>query len=252
MEARMHFAPRIDLAGGESLHSLRNPEDPERPFEDARDVALRFQAAGARRIQVIDIDRATEAGDNDEALLAVLESVGLAVDVGGGVRSMRRIQELLDTGAKRIVLSTMGLLHRDWLKEVGLCFGGSVVQAVDLREGRAWIKGRREAAPVGYEAFLSEIDAFGLGAFVVQAFDGVADALTLSTLRALPHRLKTPVWIGGVPEIETDLAHWRSAGVEGVVLGREVYDGQLDLRQLEQRYNGGLSARAPSRSPPPR
>lgn len=227
----MQLVPRVDMAGGESRFSLPDPDDPDRPFEDVAQVAARFQQLGARRLQVIDIDRATEHGDNDDRLVEVLNNVGVPVDAGGGVRSMRRVQQLLDSGVARVLLSTMGVLHLDWLKEVGICFGDRVIQSVDVKDGAVLVKGRTETVEAKLTKILETADDYGLGGFVVNACDETPPDALVAEIADLAGRLSTDVWAAGVGVTVRDLDRWQARGVAGVIAGKEVYTGSLDLTQ---------------------
>lgn len=227
----MELVPRVDMAGGESRFSLPDPDDPDRPFEDVAQVAARFQQLGARRLQVIDIDRATEHGDNDDRLVEVLNNVGVPVDAGGGVRSMRRVQQLLDSGVARVVLSTMGVLHLDWLKEVGICFGDRVIQSVDVKDGAVLVKGRTESVEAKLTTLLETADEYGLGGFVVNACDEKPTDDLVAEIAGLAGRLTTDVWASGIDLTVADLDRWQERGVAGVVAGKEIYTGGLDLTQ---------------------
>jgi phosphoribosylformimino-5-aminoimidazole carboxamide ribotide isomerase len=237
----MHLMPRIDMTGGESRFSLSNPDDPDRPLDEAVEVALRFQELGARRIQVIDVDRATEHGDNDEVLVDILQRVGVPVDAGGGVRSMRRIQQLLDTGVARVVLSTMGLEHLDWLKEVGILFGDRVVQAIDLHDGQVLVKGRTEPSKLTVDDFIRKADGFGLGAFLVNTCDQEPSDQDLAVLADVSTTTATRIWFGGTHATLARLEQFADTNVYGVVLGRELYDGRLDLAETFNRFQPVVS-----------
>jgi phosphoribosylformimino-5-aminoimidazole carboxamide ribotide isomerase len=234
----MRITPRLDMAGGESVHSLPNPEDPERPWDDAPSVAMALQRAGAARLHVVDVDRATETGDNDDILVQILDKVDIPVDAGGGVRSMRRIQELLDTGIRRVILSTMGVQHPDWLKEVGGLFGKKVVLAVDIQEDQVRVKGRKEPATLDLEAFLTASDDYGLGAILLNTCDRRPrpDIELLAT--DLSGRAKTPLWLGGAALTMADLDHWAKTSFTDAIVGPEIYDGRLDLEDALKRFPG--------------
>lgn len=237
----MYLLPRIELRDGESSHGLVQPGQGEaesilRPAE----VAKRFTALGAQGLHVVDVDHALSPSRNNDAhLVEIIDATWLPVQAGGGVRSLKRIQELLDTGCARVIVGTMGVLHQDWLKEAALCFPERLVAGLDARDGRLLVKGRTEESERTLESFAAEIDAYGLESIHIAALSAGRNGASIVSVADLARRLKTPVTVEGDLHSEADLRRLADAGVRGVSLGREIYDGTLRLDQLVKQYRVG-------------
>lgn len=232
----MYVLPLIELKEGESVHVLDTPSQGEtRPIIDPVEVAHRFAALGAQGFHVVDVDHAlSEKRDNDKALLSILDHTVLPVEAGGGVRSLKRIQELVDTGVRRVLVGTMGVLHQDWLKEAALIFRDQLVVCVDVQGDQLLVKGRTETAPATVEAFLKQVDGYGLESIHVAHMGSNGDGIRWMEARA--RQLKTPLTYQGPIEDEQALARLEQSGVRGVVLGTEIYDGRLAFDALAKRY----------------
>ncbi len=234
----MYVLPLIELQNGESVHVLEIPGQGEsRPLTDPVEVAKGLSGMGARGFHIVDVDRAKNEGrDNDQALVDILDHTAFPVEAGGGVRSMKRIQELLDTGARRALVGTMGILNPDWLKEAALIFRERLLPCIDLAADRILVKGRTEPAPESADAALGRLDKLDLrmlhATFLGDGKDSVARAVSLAK------RLRTPLTYQGPATGPADLARLADAGIHGAVIGAELYDGRLSLTQLVKSFNG--------------
>lgn len=232
----MYVLPLVELRGGESVHVLPGPSLGEgRPLIDPVEVATRFAALGAQGFHVVDVDRAASPDrDNDAALLSILDHTTLPVEAGGGVRSLRRIQELLDTGVRRVLVGSMGVLHADWLREAALLFPDRLVACVDTTGDDVWVKGRTEPAATTLSSFLASAEGVGLHALHLTFLGKNGGGVDL--MRRLVRTTRIPLSYQGPVSGPADLAALDEAGVRGVALGEEVYDGRLSFQELAKRY----------------
>lgn len=232
----MFVLPVVEIRNGESVHVLDQPSQGEhRPLLDPAEVATRLAALGAQGFYVVDVDHALDASkDNDEALVRLLDHNVLPVVAGGGVRSLKRIQELLDTGVRRVLVGTMGVLHPEWLKEAALVFRDRIVACIDTDGEKLLVKGRTETAPTTLEAHLSKIAAFGLESVHVTFSGKASDAP--GVVEKVATRLKASVTFQGAVSGPAELEGLEKAGAKGVVLGAEIYDGRLRFDVLAKAY----------------
>lgn len=237
----MYLLPRLEIHEGETVHILRQPSQGEATsLVDPAEVAKRFAGMGAQGLHVVDVDYSRDPKqNNDEALLSIIDSTPLPVQAGGGVRSLKRIQELLDTGCRRVIVGTMGVLHKDWLREAALCFPDTLVAGLDARQGHLVVKGRTEDVEDRLDAFATAIDGYGLESLHIAHLDGSANGASLDGTLQLVKRLKTPVTVEGTIHSEDDLRRLERTGVRGVSLGQEIYDGTLRLTDLVKTYRVG-------------
>lgn len=232
----MYILPLVELKGGESVHVLEGASLGEsRPLVDPVEVVNRLAGLGAQGFHVVDIDHATDPKrGNDKALVAILEHTVLPVVAGGGVRSLKRIQELLDTGVQRVLVGSMGVLHPAWLKEAALIFRDRLVACVDVKGDALVVNGRAEPAPTRLDAYLGTIDGLGPANLHVTYLGTNGGGVDL--MERLAPALRTPLSYQGPVAGPRDLERLERAGVRGVVLGREIYDGTLRFFELAKQY----------------
>lgn len=232
----MYILPSLDLKGGETVHAIVEPSQGEaRPLFDPVEVVQRFSRLGAQGFHVVDVDHAEDPDrNNDEALVRLLEHTTLPVEAGGGVRSLKRIQQLLDTGVRRVLVGSMGVQHPSWLKEAAEIFADTVVPCVDVRKRRALIKGRSEEAKRGLMDHLTDVDALGFKNIHITDVDGNGSGIDF--VCELSSKLSTRLSFRGSIANEDVLARLADAGIEGVVLGAEAYDGRLAFGTLAKTY----------------
>lgn len=232
----MYLLPLLELKNGESVHILEGHGQGEsRPLMDPIEVANRLIGLGAQGFHIVDVDRAQDPSrDNDAALFNLLQHTVYPVQAGGGVRSLKRIQELLDTGCRRVLVGTMGVQHPDWLKEASLIFRERLIACVDVGPDGILIKGRTEKAETTTDAFLERVDGIGLEALHV-AYVG-PNGQGIPFVESLAKKLRTPVTYQGPISSNADLARLEKAGIKGVIVGQEIYDGRLSFHELAKTY----------------
>lgn len=233
----MFLLPRLELQDGRTVHALREPGQGEATsLEDPVEVATRFARMGAQGLHVVDVDRSLGRGhDNDDELIRILDHTWLPVEAAGGVESLRRIQELIDTGCARVIVGTMGVLHQDWLKEAALCFPDRLIAGLDARDGRLVVKGRTEPIERALDEFATQIDGYGLEALHI-AHLSRSNGNGFENVMDLVRRLRTPVTVEGAITTIQELRRLEAAGVHGVSLGREIYDGSLNFAEVAKSY----------------
>jgi phosphoribosylformimino-5-aminoimidazole carboxamide ribotide isomerase len=223
--------PAIDVRGGRVVRLLRG--DPARQTDygdDPAAVARGFEAAGAGLIHVVDLDAALGSGSNREAIGEVCRSVHVAVQVGGGVRSMDALEAVLASGAAHAVLGTALLERPELLLEAVSRYRDRVVAAVDVLEGRVMVRGWGDAGrPVEEVLALVEETRPVRVLMTSIAVDGSLQGPDLELYRRALTLTSVPLLAsGGVHDLD-DVRALADVGVEGVIVGRAIYEGTLSL-----------------------
>lgn len=236
----MEVIPAIDLRAGRCVRLYQGDYGRETVYsEDPVEVALRWQAQGAGRIHVVDLDG---AASGVRANLSVLESICRAVDVpiqvGGGIRDIASAVEVLGVGAQRIILGTAAVESPDMVAEMCGRFGQeAVVVGVDARDGMASVRGWRESSSIPTRDLVRRAAAAGAIRFVYTDIsrDGT---LTEPNFDALEEVLSEPglrvIASGGIASLE-HLDRLAALGAEGAILGMSLYTGAIDLAEAVSR-----------------
>ncbi len=240
--ADFELIPAIDLLGGRCVRlSQGRYEDATVYDEDPAAVAARFAAHPLRRLHVVDLDGAKAGGPrNGEAIRAVLAAAaGIPVQVGGGLRRLDDVEERLALGVDRAILGTVALRDPALVKEAASRFPGRIAVGIDARDGRVAVEGWVETSDTAASELARRFEDAGVAALVYTdiARDGMLTGPNLDQTEALARAVSIPVIASGGVGSEDDVrrcAALATRGVAGVIVGRALYTGAVDLaRALE-------------------
>ncbi len=234
----MEVIPAIDLKAGRCVRLLQGDFDKETVFStDPGAVARGWEQVGALRIHVVDLEGAASGRpENAEAVACILESVDISIQLGGGIRNMEVLETWLARGVQRVVLGTAAVEDPDFLQEALQRFGESVVVGIDARDGRVAASGWKRTTEVDAIALVEQVKGFGARRIIYTDIsrDGMLSGPNLESVRQVVSSTKVPVIAsGGVSTIE-HLKSLRELGVEGAIVGRALYTGDVNLREAIQ------------------
>lgn len=230
----MIVIPAIDLLGGKAVRLRRGDPDAQTTYgDDPVAVAVRFQEEGARRLHVIDLDAALDEGHNRGAVGEICQAVAIPVQVGGGVRSLGQIGEVLELGARRAILGTAAAVDAAFVARAVEEYAEHVVAAVDVRGGVVMIKGWKEEGPE-LDATIASLNDAGAPRYLVTAIarDGTLDGPDLRLYRHVLELTDRPVIASGGIRDAADVWALRDLGCEAAVSGKALYEKTLKLSQV--------------------
>ncbi len=228
--------PAIDLKGGQVVRLAEGDMDRATVYgDDPAAQAHAFADAGADHLHVVDLDAAF-AGEsiNGQAVEAIVAAFPGRVQVGGGIRTRAAIDRWLALGVARVVIGTAALTDPDLVKEAAKALPGRIVVGVDARDGFVATHGWAEVSDLPVADLAARFADAGVAAllFTDVGRDGLLKGCNIdATLRLARHTRIPVIASGGVADI-TDihqLARHAADGIEGVITGRALYDGRLDL-----------------------
>jgi len=232
--------PAIDLRDGKVVR-LKEGDPARMTFygDDPSKTAEHWLSMGARWLHVVNLDGAF--GENDlknqaalEAILSVAKEHNVKVQFGGGLRSLNTMERALDLGASRLVLGTIAIEQPDIVSEAINKFGtGRVAVGIDARDGFVRVRGWKDKSEILAMDLTFQMRERGVKTIVFTDIsrDGLGSGLNIPATRALAEGSKLDVIAsGGVHTLEDVLAA-RDAELAGVIVGRAIYDGSLDLKQ---------------------
>jgi phosphoribosylformimino-5-aminoimidazole carboxamide ribotide isomerase len=226
--------PALDLRRGRCVRLSRGDPSDETVYDgDPVDVAKRFEAEGARRLHVVDLDAAFGEGSNRDVVVRILRAVAVPVQVGGGLRAATDAEDILARGAARAILGTSAALDPASVGETVRRLGDRVVVAVDVRDDRLMVRGWREEGPPLADAIASLVAA-GAPRFLVTSIarDGTMDGPDVELYERVAGLTDVPVIASGGVGRARDVLALREVGVEGVVVGKALYAGTLGLAEV--------------------
>jgi phosphoribosylformimino-5-aminoimidazole carboxamide ribotide isomerase len=228
--------PAIDLKGGQVVRLAEGDMARATVYgDDPAAQARLFSEAGADWLHVVDLDAAF-AGEarNAEAVQAILQAFPGKVQLGGGIRDRAAIDRWLGLGVERVVIGTAALEDPDLVRDAARALPGRIVVAVDARDGMVATRGWASVSDVAVAELANRFSDAGVAAvlFTDVGRDGLLKGCNVRATVALARHTSLPViasgGVAGLADI-ADLARHFSEGIEGVVTGRALYDGRLDL-----------------------
>jgi phosphoribosylformimino-5-aminoimidazole carboxamide ribotide isomerase len=233
----MDIIPAIDLQNGQCVRlSQGRMEEPTIYGSDPAGMARRWQAAGAARLHVVDLDAAAgkEAKANAEALTAIRAAVDMSIQLGGGLRRESDITAAFALGVQRVIVGTLALCRPEKVLALARAWPGRILVGLDARGGKVASAGWTRTSQVDYLDLARIFDQPCLGGLVFTdiARDGMHSGPNLEAVKSLCRTVQTPVIAsGGVHDLADikDLLTLAPLGLAGVITGRAIYDGSLDL-----------------------
>lgn len=233
----LHVIPSIDLREGKVVRLqqgdfARQTDYAVSPVEQART----FAAAGATLLHLVDLEGAKAGKVAQLPLIAeVIRSAGIPVQVGGGVRTTEDVRRLLEAGAARVVVGTAALENWDWFRSLvhEAPHARKLVLALDARDGIVATRGWTESSGRLATQLAREVAHWPLAGLLYTdvAVDGMLTGPNVARTRELANATQIPVIAsGGVGHIE-HIRALTGQGIWGVVVGRAIYEGKLDLRE---------------------
>lgn len=229
--------PAIDLRGGRCVRLVQGDFARETVYgEDPVQMARRWEEEGARWLHVVDLD-AAKTGDhvNLSAVGEIIRSAGIPVQVGGGVRDLKRLEDLLSLGVSRVVIGSAAIDDPCFVKEALRRYGDRIALGLDARNGRVATHGWLETSEVRVEDLGREMAAHGAETFIFTDIsrDGTLTGPNIAAVRSLAEATgKGVIASGGVghPAHLTALARLAPMGVIGAIVGKALYTGDIDLK----------------------
>ncbi len=227
--------PAIDIRGGRCVRLLQGDYDRETVYgDDPASVAREWEAQGAPRLHVVDLDGAREGRPVNRAeVAAICEAVAIPVEVSGGLRTMHDLEAAAALGAARLQLGSAAVRNPDLVNRASERFPGMVVVAVDTRAGEALTEGWREGSGADALTLANEMVARGAPRIMVTdvARDGALEGPNVALAAEFAAALPVPVVASGGVTTADDLRALAETGCEGAIVGKALYEGRFTLAE---------------------
>ena len=234
----MQIIPAVDILGGRCVRLLQGRFDREMVFaDDPVEMAVYWASLGAERIHVVDLDGAkTGLPQNADIIGRIVKALKVPVQVGGGIRTLETAEQMLGLGVDRVVIGTSAVLDRDAAEEMFESLGEQIALGLDARNERVAIRGWQETVAQKAVVFAQEMEALGAKRIIHTDIgrDGMLAGVNIAAMERMAKAVNIPVIAsGGVTAIEDihSLKAIESSGIEGVIVGRALYIGSLNLRE---------------------
>ena len=229
----MEIIPAIDLRNGKCVRLFQGDYGQETIFsDDPVSVALRWQSEGARRLHIVDLDGAAKGEpSNLEAIEDIIAAIDIPVQVGGGIRSIETIEQLFAAGVERAILGTVAVEKPDLVKEACQRFGEQIIISIDAKDRMVATRGWLQKSTVTASELASKMIELGVMRFIYTDIsrDGTLTSPNFEAIAELLSQVNVPVIAaGGISSVQ-HLTRLAELGVEGAIVGKAIYTGDVKL-----------------------
>ncbi len=237
----MIIYPAIDLKDGKCVRLYKGDMSKDTVYnDDPAAQALDWVRGGFSWLHIVDLDGAIKgAPANYSAVRKIIKTVDIPVQLGGGIRSMAQIEKWLAEGVNRVILGTAALRDPELVKTACYEFPGQIVVGIDARDGRVAVEGWLETSDTQATTLAAMFEDVGVSAIIYTDIDrdGTGNGVNMISTIALAQSTAIPVIASGGVGSVRDLELVRAAaeyGVEGVIIGKALYDGRITPQQALQ------------------
>ncbi len=232
----MIIIPAIDLKDGKCVRLLQGKEDEVTVYsDDPPAMANKWVDLGARLLHLVDLDGAFSGEQkNYDKIRAIRKAIQIPIELGGGIRDISRIDKLVNIGIDRVIIGTSAASNPDMVKEASKKYPGQVIVGIDAKDGKVAVKGWVEITELDAVEFAQSVEKFGIGGIIYTDIsrDGMLIGPNLDAMAKMVESVKVPVIAsGGVSNIEDIKSLLEIDNLWGVIMGKALYSGALDLRE---------------------
>ncbi|MGI6659905.1 MAG: 1-(5-phosphoribosyl)-5-[(5-phosphoribosylamino)methylideneamino]imidazole-4-carboxamide isomerase [Dethiobacteraceae bacterium] len=232
----MLIIPAVDIRNGRCVRLVHgNLERETVYYEDPVEAALHWEAEGAERLHVVDLDGAMNGRMKNIAVIEkIVQAVKIPIQVGGGIRQVREAADLLDRGAARVILSTAAVQEPQLVAELCARFPGQIMVGIDVRAGRVAIRGWLEEAPLSAIDLAQQMVQLGVQEIIYTDIlrDGTLKGPNVAALAEVTQALPVSVIAsGGIASLQDilELLPLQAYGLNGIIIGQALYTGRITL-----------------------
>ncbi|MGS0972340.1 MAG: 1-(5-phosphoribosyl)-5-[(5-phosphoribosylamino)methylideneamino]imidazole-4-carboxamide isomerase [Candidatus Izemoplasmataceae bacterium] len=230
----MILLPAIDLQNKSCVRLTKGDFDKTITYStNPLKTADTFIAQGAEMLHIIDLDGANQASNNRELIINIAQSINIPIQVGGGIRDLKTIESLLNSGVARVIVGTMPFSNKQDFISAVKTYKERIVVSLDCENNLVKINGWKDQTSVDIFHFVKELEELGIDTIVVTdiAKDGMLEGTNMELYKQL--KAKTSLNIiasGGVTSLK-DIEELSSLNIYGAIIGKALYEGTMNLKE---------------------
>ena len=238
----MIIYPAIDLKNKKCVRLYKGDFAKEEIFNDSPlDQAQQFEKLGFKNLHIVDLDRTLDSKtSNLNSIKEIAKHTSLKIQVGGGLRTSKDIEEVLDLGVENIVMGTAAVTNTELLKMISTKHPMKISVGMDVRKGFLALKGWTDQTKLLAADFLEQIKTYPIKSIIFTDIDkdGTKQGVNLEETLKLASLSTVPVIAsGGVANLEDIVSIQKTNIIKGVIIGKAIYDGSIDLSILAKHFD---------------
>jgi len=233
----MKIFPAIDIKDKKCVRLVKGDFDKKTEYEMSPiDQAGKYKDHGFKNLHIVDLDGAlTGETVNLEIIKEIVNQFNFKIEIGGGVRNFESIQKYTDVGVEKVILGSAAIKDKNFLKEACLKFPNKIALGLDAKDGFLSVSGWKENSNKLIIDFLKEVNDYGMSRLIYTDInrDGTKQSPNFDETSKVANISKCPVIIsGGVSSIDDIRKAKDLKNIEGIIVGKAIYDGDIDLKDL--------------------
>ena len=240
----MKIFPAIDIKEKKCVRLLKGDFDNQTIYKQSPfDQALRYKDAGLINLHMVDLDGAL-SGElvNLKIIENIIKKLSISIEIGGGIRSIDKIQAYIDIGVDKVILGSAAIKNPDFLKQACEIFKEKIALGLDAKKGRLSVSGWKETTDQTAEDYLKYVNNYGFSRVIYTDIDrdgtktepNIEETINIAKISSVP-----VVVSGGISSLQ-DIKRIKTLNklnIEGVIVGRAIYDGDIKLSDLKELEN---------------
>ena len=238
----MQIFPATDILGGKVVRLTKGDYNEVKVYADSpAEMALEFMKSGATNLHMVDLDGAKFGSPvNFDAIREAAQIKDLFIEVGGGIRDMKRIEDYLSLGVKRVILGTAAIKNYPFVEEAVKEYGNAIAVGVDAKDGLVAINGWQETTTVNSVDFCKKLRATGVKTVIYTDIskDGMLSGTNLEIYKELSKIEGLDIVASGGITFIDEIRTLNDMNIYGAIVGKAVYEGKLDLAETLKAAGG--------------
>lgn len=233
----MIIYPAIDLKDGVCVRLRMGDMEQSTQYGEPEDVARKWQEQGAEYLHVVDLDAAFSGKfSNKEAVLSILKTSKIPVQLGGGVRSMEDVKERLSLGLQRVILGTAAIENKKLIEQAAEKYPGRIAVGIDAKNGRVATRGWATETSEEPVSLALEMKRLGIQTIIYTDImrDGMLTGPNTQAIRLMAEKTGMEIIASGGMSRLSDVTDIKETGAQGVIIGKALYTGDIDLKEAIQ------------------
>ncbi|MEW5800726.1 MAG: 1-(5-phosphoribosyl)-5-[(5-phosphoribosylamino)methylideneamino]imidazole-4-carboxamide isomerase [bacterium] len=239
----MLIIPAIDLINGECVRLFQGREEEKTVFSSSPlEIARDWQERGAELIHIVDLDGAFSGSpQNLSTIMRIVQELDIPIEVGGGIRTSAMARTILDSGVERVVLGTIAFIEPMQVKILCQEYPGRISLGIDTKDGKVAIHGWKDTTHAQALEFCQQIADWGVRNIIFTDIrtDGTLQGPNIEAIKTMVENVDIPlIASGGVSGMDDlrNLSELEPLGLEGVIIGKAIYTGGVNLREAIRLY----------------
>ena len=232
----MKLIPAIDLMNGKCVRLFKGDFNKKKDFsKEPHEQAKYWEKEGAKCIHIVDLDAAkTGIPTNDQSIKKIVNEVNIPIQIGGGIRSLDRIEKLFSYGVDKVIMGTSAIENKELVKDLSSKYPKRIIIGIDAKEGKVSTRGWLKQSDVLATDLVKEFSYFNIASFVVTDIntDGTLEGTNEVFVKKILEITNIPVIAsGGVGSISDllSLTKFENSGLEGVIVGKALYENKFTI-----------------------